>query len=189
MNNKKLMQSGHQLSFNWWWNDEFISRILLFNALLCAFQHFSGKFSGRLHWTVYNFWKGIFHVPPSVTEKMQETGLTVFCSYPGQEYQTICRCHSLAAAHSPQIFYDSECWSGLGLEPSTSGALLRELTRQRYLRAYWHFLLLFTHMTDIDTPDTIDTWGAVTCHKPHNPLLTKSENRMLMAYVWKTHLS
>ena len=92
-------------------------------------------------------------------------------------------------AHSPQIFYDSECWSGLGLKPSTSGALQRELTRQRYLRAYWHFLLLFTHITDIDTPDKIDTWGAVTCHRPQNPLLTKSENRMLMAYVWNTHLS
>ena len=51
------------------------------------------------------------------------------------------------------------------------------------------FSYVFTHITDIDTPDTIDTWGVVACHKPHNPLLTKSENRMLMAYVWKTHLS
>ena len=51
------------------------------------------------------------------------------------------------------------------------------------------FFMLFTHITDIDLPDTIDTWRAVTCHKPHNPLLTKSENRMLMAHVWKTHLS
>ena len=30
-----------------------------------------------------------------VTEKMQETGLTDFRSYPGQESRTICRCHSL----------------------------------------------------------------------------------------------
>ena len=66
--------------------------------LLYAFQHFSGKFSGRLHWAVYNFWEGIFPVPPWVTEKMQETGLTVFCSYPGQEYQTICRWHSLGGS-------------------------------------------------------------------------------------------
>ena len=51
------------------------------------------------------------------------------------------------------------------------------------------FSYAFTHITDINTPDTIDTWGVVACHKPHNPLLTKSENRMLMAYVWKTHLS
>ena len=88
-----------------------------------------------------------------------------------------------AAAHSPQIFNDSECWSGLGLEPSTSGALQRELNRQQVFESLLTFSYAFTHITDIDTPDTIDTWGAVTCYKPHNPLLTKSENRMLMAYV------
>ena len=189
MNNKKLMQSGHQLSFNWWWNDEFISRILLFNALLCAFQHFSGKFSGRLHWTVYNFWKGIFHVPPSVTEKMQETGLTVFCSYPGQEYQTICRCHSLGGSTFSSdilrlwVLVRSRAWT-LDLRRSTTW------TKQAAVfESLLTFSYAFTHITDIDTPDTIDTWGAVTCHRPQNPLLTKSENRMLMAYVWNTHLS
>ena len=68
--------------------------------------------------------------------------LTVFCSYPGQKYQTICRCHSLGGSTFSSDILDSECWSGLGLEPSTSGALQRELNRQRYLRAYWHFLML-----------------------------------------------
>ena len=28
-------------------------------------------------------------------------GVTVFRPYPGQDYQTICRCHSQVAAHSP----------------------------------------------------------------------------------------
>ena len=157
--------------------------------LLCAFQHFSGNFSGRLHWAVYNFWKGIFQVPPWVTEKMQETGLTVFRSYPGLEYQTICRCHSLGGSTLSSDILRLRVMVQSRVEPSTLGTLQREQTRQRYLRVYWHFLMLFTHITDVDTPDTIDTWSAVTCHKPHNPLLTKSENKMLMAYVWKTHLS
>ena len=39
-NNKELAQSSYQLSWNC--NDHF-------NVLLSAFQHFSGKFSGRLH--------------------------------------------------------------------------------------------------------------------------------------------
>ena len=54
-NNKELAQSSYQLSWNC--NDHF-------NVLLSAFQHFSGKFSGRLHWAVYNFWKANFQVPP-----------------------------------------------------------------------------------------------------------------------------
>ena len=152
--------------------------------LECAFQHFSGNFSGRLHWAVYNFWKGIFQVPPWVTEKMQETGLTVFRSYPGQEYQTICWCHSLDGST-----LSSDILILRAMVRSTAWALDLRRSRTWTNRAYWHFLMLFTHITDIDTPDTIDTWGAVTCHKPHNTFLTKSENRMLMAYVWKTHLS
>ena len=70
------------------------------SALFSTFR----EFSGRLHWAV-NFWKGILQVPPArvrpllrVTEKMQETGLTGFHPYPGQEYQTICRCHSLGGS-------------------------------------------------------------------------------------------
>ena len=39
--------------------------------------------------------KGNFSGASWVTEKMQETGLTDFRSYPGQESRTICRCHSL----------------------------------------------------------------------------------------------
>ena len=42
----------------------------------------------------------------TVTEKMQEMGVSVFRPYPGQDYQTICRCHSQVAAHSPEMFLD-----------------------------------------------------------------------------------
>ena len=103
--------------------------------------------------------------------------------YPGQEYQTICRRHSLDGSALSSDTLGLRVMVQSSLEPSTSGVLQRELTRQRYLRAYRHFLTLFTHIADTDTLDTIDTWGAVTCQKPHNPLLTKSENRMLIAYV------
>ena len=135
--------------------------------------------------------KGDFSGASWVTEKMQETGLTDFRSYPGQESRTICRCHSLGDSTLSsdilrlRVMVQSWAWT-LDLWRSTTWT---KLNRRWYWRGYWLYLMLFTHMTDIDTPDTIDTWGAVTCHKPHNPLLTKSENIMLTAYVWKTHLS
>ena len=94
---------------------------------------------------------------------MQETGLTIFRSYPGQEYQTICRRHSLGGSTLSSDTLRPRVMVQSSLKPSISGALQRELTRQRYLRAYRHFIMLFTHITDTDTPDTIDTWGAVTC--------------------------
>ena len=157
--------------------------------LLCAFQHFSGNFSGRLHWAVYNFWKGIFQVPPWVTEKMQETGLAVFPSYPGQEHQTICWSHSLDGSTLSsdilrlRVMVRSRAWA-LDLRRSTTWT-----NQAAVFESLLTFSSAFYPLTAIDTPDSIDTWGAVTCHKPHNPLLTKSENRMLIAYVWKTHLS
>ena len=126
-----------------------------------------------------------------VTEKMQETGLTDFRSYPGQESRTICRCHSLGDSTLSsdilrlRVMVQSWAWT-IDLWRSTTWT---KLNRRWYWRGYWLYLMLFTHIPDIDTPDTIDTWGEVTCHKPHNPLLTKSENIMLTAYVWKTHLS
>ena len=135
--------------------------------------------------------KGNFSGASSVTEKMQETGLTDFRSYPGQESRTICRCHSLGDSTLSsdilrlRVMVQSWAWT-LNLWRST---MWTKLNRRWYWRGYWLYLMLFTHIPDIDTPDTIDTWGAVTCHKPHNPLLTKSENIMLTAYVWKTHLS
>ena len=135
--------------------------------------------------------KGNFSGASWVTEKMQETGLTDFRSYPGQESRTICRCHSLGdSTLSPDILrlrvmVQSWAWT-IDLWRSTTWT---KLNRRWYWRGYWLYLMLFTHIPDIDTPDTIDTWGEVTCHKPHNPLLTKSENIMLTAYVWKTHLS
>ena len=135
--------------------------------------------------------KGNFSGASWVTEKMQETGLTDFRSYPGQESRTICRCHSLGDSTLSsdilrlRVMVQSWAWT-LDLLRSTTWT---KLNRRWYWRGYWLYLMLFTHIPDIDTPDTIDTWGAVTCHKPHNPLLTKSENIMLTAYVWKTHLS
>ena len=135
--------------------------------------------------------KGDFSGASWVTEKMQETGLTDFRSYPGQESRTICRCHSLGDSTLSsdilrlRVMVQSWAWT-LDLWRSTTWT---KLNRRWYWRGYWLYLMLFTHIPDIDTPDTIDTWGAVTCHKPHNPLLTKSENIMLTAYVWKTHLS
>ena len=135
--------------------------------------------------------KGNFSGASWVTEKMQETGLTDFRSYPGQESRTICRCHSLGDSTLSsdilrlRVMVQSWAWT-IDLWRSTTWT---KLNRRWYWRGYWLYLMLFTHIPDIDTPDTIDTWGAVTCHKPHNPLLTKSENIMLTAYVWKTHLS
>ena len=135
--------------------------------------------------------KGDFSGASWVTEKMQETGLTDFRSYPGQESRTICRCHSLGDSTLSsdilrlRVMVQSWAWT-LDLWRSTTWT---KLNRRWYWRGYWLYLMLFTHIPDIDTPDTIDTWGAVTCHKPHNPLLTKSGNIMLTAYVWKTHLS
>ena len=135
--------------------------------------------------------KGNFSGASWVTEKMQETGLTDFRSYPGQESRTICRCHSLGDSTLSsdilrlRVMVQSWAWT-IDLWCSTTWT---KLNRRWYWRGYWLYLMLFTHIPDIDTPDTIDTWGEVTCHKPHNPLLTKSENIMLTAYVWKTHLS
>ena len=135
--------------------------------------------------------KGNFSGASWVTEKMQETGLTDFRSYPGQESRTICRCHSLGDSTLSsdilrlRVMVQSWAWT-IDLWRSTTWT---KLNRRWYWRGYWLYLMLFTHIPDIDTPDTIDAWGEVTCHKPHNPLLTKSENIMLTAYVWKTHLS
>ena len=79
------------------------------------FSALFGEVFGQTALSSLTFEKGIFQVPPCrvfqrlllrVTEKMQETGLSVFRPYPGQDYQTICRCHSQVAAHSPQMFLD-----------------------------------------------------------------------------------
>ena len=54
---------------------------------LSSLQHLKGNFSGASLPGFYRPWL-------EVTERIQETGLTVFHPYPGQEYQTICSCHS-----------------------------------------------------------------------------------------------
>ena len=161
-----------------------------FFFLMCSNALFRELF-GQTALSSLQLLKGNFSGASWVTEKMQETGLTDFRSYPGQESRTICRCHSLGdSTLSPDILrlrvmVQSWAWT-IDLWRSTTWT---KLNRRWYWRGYWLYLMLFTHIPDIDTPDTIDTWGEVTCHKPHNPLLTKSENIMLTAYVWKTHLS
>ena len=46
---------------------------------------------------------------------------TVYCAYPKRPLERLTICDVITkAAHSPQLFLDPECWSGLGLEPSTS---------------------------------------------------------------------
>ena len=149
--------------------------------LLYAFQHFSGKFSGRLHWAVYNFWEGIFHVPPWVTEKMQETGLTVFCSYPGQEYQTICRCHSLGGStFSSDIL---RLWVLFW-----SRASIHDLWRSFWELTDIFFNAFYPHNRHWHTRYN---WHLGCSYLPQTTQssLTESENRMLMAHDWKTHLS
>ena len=116
-----------------------------------------------------------------VTEKMQETGVSVFRPYPGQDYQTICRCHSQVAAHSPQMFLDwvlfwSRAWA-LDLRRSTT------LTKQAVV---FERLLTFAYAF---YPHNRHWHTRYNWHLGCNPLLTKSEKRMLMAYIWKTHLS
>ena len=155
------------------------------------FSALFGELFGQTALSSLQLLKGNFSGASWVTEKMQETGLTDFRSYPGQESRTICRCHSLGDSTLSsdilrlRVMVQSWAWT-IDLWRSTTWT---KLNRRWYWRGYWLYLMLFTHIPDIDTPDTIDTWGEVTCHKPHNPLLTKSENIMLTAYVWKTHLS
>jgi len=49
--------------------------------------------------------------------KCCETRPTVFRPYPRRlESLTVCRCNGKAAL-SPQLFKDSECWPGWGLNP------------------------------------------------------------------------
>ena len=161
------------------------------SALFSTFR----EFSGRLHWAV-NFWKGIFQVPPArvrpllrVTEKMQETGLTGFHPYPGQEYQTICRCHSLDGSTlfsdilRLRVMVQSRAWT-LDLWRSTTwtkqAVVFESLLTFSYAfyphNRHWH---------------TRYSWHLGCSQLPHitQSSLTKSGNRMLMAYVWKTHLS
>ena len=119
---------------------------------------------------------------------MQETGVTVFRPYPGEDYQTICRCHSQVAAHSPEMFLDWVLfWSralALDLRRSTTWTN-QAVVFERLLTFAYAF---YPHNRHWHTRYKLHL-GPVTCHKPHNPLLTKSEKRMLMAYIWKTHLS
>ena len=154
--------------------------------LECAFQHFSGNFSGRLHWAVYNFWKGIFQVPPWVTEKMQETGLTVFPSYPGQEHQTICWSHSLDGST-----LSSDILRLTVMVRSRAWALdLRRSTTWNNQAAVFESLLTFSYTFYPDIHwHTRYNWHLGCPYLPQTTQSSFDENRMLMTYVWKTHLS
>ena len=154
------------------------------------FSALFGEVFGQTALSSLTFEKWIFQVPPCrvfqrlllrVTEKMQETGLSVFRPYPGQDYQTICRCHSQVAAHSPQMFLDwvffwSKAWA-LDLRRSTT------LTKQAVV---FERLLTFAYAF---YPHNRHWHTRCNWHLVCNPLLTKSEKRTLMAYIWKTHLS
>ena len=58
---------------------------------LSSLQLLKDNFSGAS-------WPGLERPLLRVTEKMQETELTVFRPYSRQEFQTICRCHSLGGS-------------------------------------------------------------------------------------------
>ena len=108
---------------------------------------------------------GFFNFPLlRVTEKMQETGVTVFRPYPGQDYQTICRCHSQVAAHSPQMFLDwvllwSRAWA-LDLRRSTT-LTKQALVFERLLTFAYAF---YPHNRHWHTRYKLHL-GPVTCHK------------------------
>ena len=83
--------------------------------------------------------KGNFSGASWVTEKMQETGLTDFRSYPGQESRTICRCHSLGDSTLSsdilrlRVMVQSWAWT-IDLWRSTTWT---KLNRRWYWRSYW----------------------------------------------------
>ena len=99
-----------------------------------------------------------------VTEKMQETELTVFRPYPRQEFQTICRCHSLGGSTFSSdilrlwILVQSRAWT-LDLRRSVTWT-----NQAAVFESLLKFSHAFHHITDINTPDTIHTESAVTCH-------------------------
>ena len=95
--------------------------------------------------------------PARVTEKMQETELTVFRPYPRQEFQTICRCHSIGGST-----FSSDILRLWMLVQSRAWTLdLRRSVTWTNQAAVFESLLKFSHalhhIIDINTPDTIHT--------------------------------
>ena len=69
-----------------------------FFILMCyyaLFSTFRGTFRADCIEQFTTFEREFFRC---LLEKIQEPGLTLFRSYPGLEYQTICRCHSLGGS-------------------------------------------------------------------------------------------
>ena len=58
----------------------------VWQTALSSLQHLKGYFSGASL-------PGFLTFLAKNTERIQETGLIVFHTYPGQEYQAICSCH------------------------------------------------------------------------------------------------
>ena len=95
--------------------------------------------------------------PARVTEKMQETELTVFRPYPRQEFQTICRCHSIGGSTFSSdilrlwMLVQSRAWT-LDLRRSVTWT-----NQAAVFESLLKFSHAFHHITDINTPDTIHT--------------------------------
>ena len=95
--------------------------------------------------------------PARVTEKMQETELTVFRPYPRQEFQTICRCHSIGGSTFSSdilrlwMLVQSRAWT-LDLRRSVTWT-----NQAAVFESLLKFSHAFHHIIDINTPDTIHT--------------------------------
>ena len=125
---------------------------------------------------------GLCNVPAKSDREDVGNGAYTLRPHPGQEFQTICRCHSLAGSTFSSdilrlwVLVQSRVWT-LDLRRSKTcnnqAAVFESLLK---------FCYAFHHITDINTPDTIHTWGAVTCHNqtqtPFDEIREKNVKRL-----------